>query len=255
MHPAFFAAGTKSDVDTGEPEHHLLEGRGRGKHLRGPFKQALDEGQGGCALAVSQKPVMTYSDKALGQSVEEKAVDKVHRGEGGLLEDIVLPIFVPEADHAIFESHEATVGDSHAVGVTGQILKDMLSMRDGVPHTDDPLVLVELIFKLKVGFFKVQVSTLSGSCEVVDELATKDQGEGFLVEQVGILAGDPAAALCAQGTSGYQAVQMEVGFELLIPGMQDSDKAQGPAQFLPPKLDQGLRDGFEEEVEHHGFVL
>ena len=63
------------------------------------------------------------------------------------------------------------------------------------------------------------------------------QGEGFLVEEIVILARDPAVALCAQGTSGYQAVQMEVRFELLIPGMQDSDKAQGPAQFLPPKLD------------------
>jgi len=62
-------------------------------------------------------------------------------------------------------------------------------------------------------------------------------------------------ALCAQGTSRDQAVQMEVRFELLIPGMQDSDKAQGPAQFFPPKLDQGFRDGFEKEVKHHGFVL
>jgi len=51
--------------------------------------------------------------------VEEKAVDKVHRTEGGLLEDIVLPIFVPEADHAILEGKEATVGDSDAVGITG----------------------------------------------------------------------------------------------------------------------------------------
>jgi len=33
---------------------------------------------------------------------------------------------------------------------------------------------------------------------------------------------------------------MKVRFELLIPGMQDSDKAQGAAQFFPPKFDQGL---------------
>ena len=25
LHPAFFAARTKSDIDAGEPEHHLLE--------------------------------------------------------------------------------------------------------------------------------------------------------------------------------------------------------------------------------------
>jgi hypothetical protein len=48
---------------------------------------------------------------------------------------------------------------------------------------------------------------------------------------------------------------MEVRFELLIPGMQDSDKAQGSAQFFPSKLEQGLRDGFEEDIEHHRFIL
>ena len=32
LHPAFFATRTKSDVDTGEPEHHLLEGMGNGPH-------------------------------------------------------------------------------------------------------------------------------------------------------------------------------------------------------------------------------
>jgi hypothetical protein len=151
--------------------------------------------------------------------VEEKAVDKVYGADGGLLEDIVLPIFVPEADHAVFEIKEATVGDSDAVGVTGQILKDVLRIGDGVSHTDDPLVFVKLAFKLVLSLFKVQVSTASGSPEVIDELATKDQGEGFLVEEIGLFAGDPAFALCAQGTAGYQAVEMKVGFELLIPGM------------------------------------
>jgi hypothetical protein len=128
--------------------------------------------------------------------VEEKAVDKVHRTEGGLLEDIVLPVFVTEADHAVFESQEAAVGDGDAVGVTGQILKDMLRVRDGVPHTDNPLVLVELAFKVGVSLFKVEVSTLSASPEVIEELATKDQGEGFLVEQIGLFAWDPAFVLC-----------------------------------------------------------
>jgi hypothetical protein len=192
---------------------------GHGRHLRGRFEQALDEGQTGCALAVSQKPIMADSDEALGQGVEEKAVDKVHGADGSLLEDIVLPIFIPEAHHAVFEIKEATIGDSDAVGITGQILQDVLRIGDGVSHTDDPLVLVKLAFKLALSLFKVQGSTLSGSSEVLDELATKDQGEGFLVEQIGILARDPAFALCAQGTSGDQAVQMEVGFELLIPGM------------------------------------
>jgi hypothetical protein len=128
--------------------------------------------------------------------VEEKSVDKVHRTEGSLLEDVVLAVFVPEADHAVFESEEATVGDSDAVGVAGQILQDVLGVRDGVPHADDPRMFVELVFKLGVGLLQVQVSTLSASSEVIDELATKDQGEGFLVEQIGLFAWDPAFVLC-----------------------------------------------------------
>ncbi len=101
----------------------------------------------------------------------------------------------------------------------------MLRIGDGVSHTDNPRVLVEFVFKLVVGLLGVQVSTLSGSCEVIDKLTTKDQGESFLVEQIGLLARDPAFALCAQGAPRDQAVQMKVGLELLIPGMQDSDKA------------------------------
>jgi len=106
----------------GKSEHDFLEGMSHSTHRRGPFEQALDKAQMGGAIAISQKPIVTDSDEALGQGVEEKAVDKVHRAEGGLFEDIVLPVFVPEADHAVFKINEATVGDSDAVGVTGQIL-------------------------------------------------------------------------------------------------------------------------------------
>ena len=134
------------------------------------------------AITISQKAIVADSNESLGQGVEEKAVDKLHRTEGGLLEDIVLPVFVPEADHAVFKINEATVGDGDAVGVTGEILKDMLSVRDGIPYTDDPVVFVEFTFKLGVGLLQVQVSTLSASAEVIEELAPKDQGEGFLVE-------------------------------------------------------------------------
>ena len=160
----------------------------------------------GGTLAISQKAIVADSDEALGQGVEEKAVDKVHRAEGGLFKDVVLPVFVPEADHAVFKINEAAVGDSDAVGVTSQILQDMLRVRDGVPHTDNPLVLVELTFKVGVNLFKVRVSLLSGSSELIDELAAKDQGEGFLIEQIGILARNPAFLLGAQGAPRDQTM-------------------------------------------------
>jgi hypothetical protein len=73
----------------------------------------------------------------------------------------------------------------------------MLSVRDGVPYTDDPVVFVEFTFKLGVGLFKVQVSMLNASPEVIEELAPKDQREGLLVEQIVLFAWNPAFTLCA----------------------------------------------------------
>ena len=190
----------------GELEHYFLDRARDCAHLRGQFEQALNEGQMGFALAISQEPIVADSDEALGQGVEEKAVDKVHRAEGGLFEGVVLAVFVPEADHAVFKINEATVGDSDAVGVTGQILQDILRIGDGVPHTDNPLVLVELTLKVGVNLFKVRVSLLSGSSELIDELAAKDQGEGFLIEQIGILARNLAFLLGAQGAPRDQTM-------------------------------------------------
>jgi hypothetical protein len=85
FHLAFFAAGTACDVDTGELEHHLLKGVGDFEQLRGQFEQAADEVQIGCAVAIGQEAVVSDSDKALGQSVEQKAADKVNGADGGLL--------------------------------------------------------------------------------------------------------------------------------------------------------------------------
>jgi hypothetical protein len=66
LHPAFFAARAKGDVDVGEPQHHFLEGMRQGRHLMGPFEQALDESQMGGAVAIRQKPIVADSDEALG---------------------------------------------------------------------------------------------------------------------------------------------------------------------------------------------
>ena len=75
-----------------------------------------------------------------------------------------------------------------------------------------------------------------------------------MIKQVGMLAGDPSFALCTQGASGNEAVEMNMGLELLIPGMQDGHKAQFAAKLLFTKSCQGLRDGLKQDGEHHGFV-
>jgi hypothetical protein len=48
---------------------------------------------------------------------------------------------------------------------------------------------------------------------------------------------------------------MKMGLQLLIPGMQNSHKAQFATHVAFSKVKQGFRAGFKEDVEHKGFVL
>jgi len=84
LHSAFLAAGTKGDVDPGEPEHYFLDRARACTHFRGHSKQALNEAQVGCAVAIGQEPIMADSDESLGQSVEEEPADKLNGTDGGL---------------------------------------------------------------------------------------------------------------------------------------------------------------------------
>ncbi len=54
------------------------------------------------------------------------------------------------------------------------------------------------------------------------------------------MGGHPAGAVIRQGASWDQTVDMEVGVEELIPGMEDHDAAQLSPQILPAKLQQRL---------------
>jgi len=90
---------------------------------------------------------------------------------------------------------ETRVGDGHTVGVAGQIFKDVLRSLNGVPHTDNPLVFVKLLFEARVFSANVYFLLADGPGEAVDKLTTKDQRKGLLVEQVVVFAWDPSLGL------------------------------------------------------------
>ena len=141
------------------------------------------------------------------------------------------------------------------MGVSGQVFKDVLRLLNGFPHTDHPLVFVKLLFEARVLFAHLYFLLADGPCEAVDELPAEDQREGLLVEQIVVFAWDPSLGLGTKGTACHQAVEMKMGLELLIPGMQHADKTYFSSQFFFPKSDQCLRYGLKEHIEHEGFVL
>ena len=100
----------------------------------------------------------------------------------------------------------------------------------------------------------LELARADGPCEPVDELTAKDQGKRLLVEQVVVLGGNPAFRFGIKSTAGNEAVQMEMGLEQLIPGVQDGHKAELSPEMILPKLEQGPGDGVKEHLEHQGLV-
>ena len=63
--------------------------------------------------------------------------------------------------------------------------------------------------------------------EKVEELALEDRTECFYGEEEVFAGGDPTSLIERQSTGRDKAVEVEVVLELLVPGMQDTDKAWG----------------------------
>ena len=68
---------------------------------------------------------------------------------------------------------------------------------------------------------------IEGLFEKVEELTPEDDAEGFDTEEEVFAGGDPTILIERQSTGRDKAVEVEVVLELLVPGMQDTDKAWG----------------------------
>ena len=68
---------------------------------------------------------------------------------------------------------------------------------------------------------------IEGLLEKVEELSAKDDAEGFDTEEEVITGGDPAVLIEREHSIWEEAMEVEVVLELLIPGVQDTDKAWG----------------------------
>ncbi len=74
---------------------------------------------------------------------------------------------------------------------------------------------------------KNKLLLIEGVFEKVQELTTEDGTQGFDTEEEVFARGDPAVLIEREHSFWEQAVEVEVVLELLIPGVQDTDKAWG----------------------------
>jgi hypothetical protein len=106
-------------------------------------EQALTEGQESGAAAIGQEPEGADADKAAGQDVEQEAAQELLRTERhpSLPLLISVGIILPaESNLIMLESHEAVVGDGHAMGVAGEIAEYMMRTAEGGFGVDHPVL-------------------------------------------------------------------------------------------------------------------
>jgi len=88
--------------------------------------------EGRTASAVGEEAEVADADQSFGQNVQQKAAQELMSGNGHDLVLSVVGIVSPaEGDAIVLEGHEPMVGDSHAVGVAGQIVENMLGAAEG----------------------------------------------------------------------------------------------------------------------------
>jgi hypothetical protein len=100
--------------------------RGRCHRLR-DRQQTAAMGELGSAPAVSEKAVVADAMETVGQGVEQEAADELVCAKGHhLLLVVVAIILAAEADPALGERDQATVGDGDAMGISAEILEHLL---------------------------------------------------------------------------------------------------------------------------------
>jgi len=102
--------------------------------------------------------------------------------------------------------------------------------------------------------WELQLPFAKGPFEQTDKLAAEDQRKGFDREEESLTGGYPTLEIEGQRPSRNEAVQMEVIAECLVPGVQDTDEPELAIEVSAPKLKQGLRDSFEQDIAEHVLV-
>ena len=101
---------------------------------------------------------------------------------------------------------------------------------------------------------KAQGLVESRLLEGPQQLAPEDLAQGLDREEKLRVGRHPARPVIGERTTGHQSVEMEVGLQHLIPGMEDHDGAELAAQVLTAKLEESFTGGAKEQAEQETFV-
>jgi len=172
---------------------------------------------------------MPQALEAVGHDMEQKTSDKFMGFQRHGLHAIALaPIAICEAHTAIAHFQEAMIGHRKPVDIASQVLEHLggpSARALGVDHPGLPIELVEPVGEAGGGaapgslLRKAQRLFGVGLLDGGEELGAEDRAQGPYRAEEARMGGHPLGTVLGQRTSGYQAVEVEVGIEGLVPGV------------------------------------
>jgi len=145
-----------------------------------------------------------------------------------------------KGDLAVVERNQSVVGDGYAVGVTTEVVKHILRTTEGWFGVDDPVFSKQWpaprgedlrLSEWRQIAGKVQLPSLKGELEPVDELSAKYTPEHVDGEKESRVRANPAGVIEGEPTRRDDAMDMGMNLEFLVPGVQHAEEADLGAEM------------------------
>lgn len=187
------------------------------------------------ALSIGLKSVVSDTDKAARQHMEEETVDEITRLESHDASGVSsAPIAISKRDPALLEGDETFVANGDAMRVAAEIAQDLLRAGHGRLAVDDPLpgrcLTQELVAQRGAQARRV---CLERPIEAVEELASEDPGEDAHRHEEPWPGRDPAVPRLGEAAARHDAMDVRVKGERLRPRVEDGDGAGHATQAAP----------------------
>ena len=151
---------------------------------------------------------------------------------------VVLPA---EGDAILLERDETMVGDGDAMGVTSEVVKNVLRSSEGWLGVDDPVLGNELAQELAETFRPCEILERAVELELAleqelpessRELAAEDATENADGQEEAWGRSNPSGAIEREASSRDDAMHMRMMLQVLSPCMQHTEQADVSSQVL-----------------------
>jgi len=147
-HGALSALGAYPHIDPGEAEQHLFPSF-RGGMLVLFLLRYTQEVSALCnellPVPIAQEAIVSDLRKSVGKDVQQKPSDELIGVEGHQFRSVFLfRITIAEGDSFVVQFDEAIIGNGHPMGVSAEIVEDLLWISERFLAVDHPFLLVEI---------------------------------------------------------------------------------------------------------------